>query len=289
MLRPYLYIAPSFIVLLVFSIFPIVLALVISFTGMNLFGLVDPSRIRFAGLANYVELLSSAVFRQTIFNTLYYVVLGVPIVVFLSLTLAVLINVDSGPLFKAYRSIYYLPSVTNMVAVAVVWMYLYNTRAGLFNQILASFGLPGPNWLGDPSTAKISLVILAVWRACGFNMLIFLAALQGIPREFYEAAKMDGASAVRRVFSITIPLLRHAILFVTITTVAGWLQFFEEPYIMTKGGPLGSTMSMSLFIFQTGFTGNRFGFAAAGSFVLFVIIVAVTGVQLWISKRGEGK
>lgn len=288
-LRPYLYIAPSFIILLVFSIFPILVAFVISFTGMDLFGLMDWSRIKFIGIANYRELLGNIVFRRAILNTLYYVVIGVPMVICLSLTLAILINSGTSAVFKAFRAIYYLPSITNMVAVAVIWMYLYNTRAGLFNQILGIFGIDPVNWLGDQSVARVSLIFLAVWRSSGFNMLIFLAALQGIPREYYEAAKLDGAGALRRIWSITLPLLRHAILFVSITTVAGWLQFFEEPYVMTKGGPVNATMSMSLFIFQTGFTSNQFGFAAAGSFVMFVMIVAITLIQLKVSQRRDDK
>jgi multiple sugar transport system permease protein len=147
--------------------------------------------------------------------------------------------------------------------------------------------LPAVPWLQDPTMAKISLIALALWRAIGVNMIIFLAALQGIPKTYYEAAQLDGANGWKQLTKITIPLLRYAIFFVSITTMIGWLQFFEEPFIMTKGGPLDSTTSVALFIYRNGFQLSKFGYAAAGSFILFIAIIIVTIIQFKLQKNKE--
>jgi multiple sugar transport system permease protein len=216
---------------------------------------------------------------------LFYVVFGVPFVILISLALALLINYGKSRIFKVFRAIFYMPSITNVVAIAVVWSYLYNPEFGLFNYLLELINLPGVPWLQDETMAKVSLIILAVWRAIGVNMIIFLAALQGIPKTYYEAAQLDGASDWKQLTKITIPLLRYAIFFVSITTMIGWLQFFEEPFIMTNGGPLDSTTSVALFIYQSGFQFSKFGYAAAGSFVLFIAIIVVTLIQFKFQNK----
>ncbi|OUS70399.1 sugar ABC transporter permease [Paenibacillus sp. MY03] len=282
---PYFFIAPTLLLLTLFSIVPIVVALVISFTDMDLRGLANWDRVSFIGFENYVEVLKDPVFLKAILNTLFYVAIGVPLVILFSLTIALLINLGTSRIFKAFRVVYYLPSVTNIVAVAVVWSYLYNPALGLFNYLLNSVGLPDVPWLTEPTIAKLSLILLAIWKAIGLNMIIFIAALQGIPKTYYEAAQLDGANTWQQVTSITIPMLRFAIFFVSITTMIGWLQFFEEPFVMTEGGPLDGTLSVALFIYQNGFKFNNFGYAAAGSFVLFVCIIAVTLVQLRLQKN----
>ncbi|WP_206099729.1 carbohydrate ABC transporter permease [Longirhabdus pacifica] len=282
--HPYIFIAPAIIILTVFSIIPIVVALFISFTDLNLKGLADWSNISFIGLENYASLLSDEVFHRSIFNTFFYVIFGVPLVIFFSLSIALLLNYGSSLLFKIFRGVYYMPSITNIIAVAVVWGYLYNTEYGLINYLLSLVHVDKIPWLGEPTIAKISLIILAVWKGIGINMIIFLAALQGIPKMYYEAAEIDGANRFQRLFYITIPLLRFAIFFVTVTTLIGWLQFFEEPFIMTKGGPLDGTISMSLFIYKNGFQFSEFGYAAAGSFVLFIFIIIVTLLQFKLRK-----
>ncbi|MFD0960658.1 carbohydrate ABC transporter permease [Paenibacillus chungangensis] len=282
---PYVFIAPTLLLLSLFSLLPILVALVISFTDMDLGGLANFSSVEFIGFTNYVEVLADPVFHKAIFNTLFYVIIGVPFVILLSLGIALLINLGTARIFKAFRVVYYLPSVTNIVAVAVVWSYLYNPSIGLFNYMLNAVGLPDVGWLTEPTTAKISLIILAVWKAIGLNMIIFIAALQGIPKTYYEAAQLDGANTWQQVWHVTIPMLRFAIFFVSITTMIGWLQFFEEPFVMTEGGPLDGTVSVALFIYQNGFQFNNFGYAAAGSFVLFVSIIAVTLVQLRLQKN----
>jgi multiple sugar transport system permease protein len=282
---PYFFIAPAIILLTLFSILPIFIALIISFTDIDLAGLADWSTINFVGLQNYKDIFSDPVFIKSIYNTLFYVVFGVPFVIVCSLGIALLINFGKSPIFKVFRLVFYMPSITNVVAIAVVWSYLYNPQFGLFNYLLKLLHLPAVPWLQDPTMAKISLIILALWRAIGVNMIIFLAALQGIPREYYEAAQLDGASGWKQLTKITIPLLRYAIFFVSITTMIGWLQFFEEPFIMTKGGPLDSTTSVALFIYQNGFELSKFGYAAAGSFILFIAIITVTIIQFKLQNK----
>ncbi|MHA6483983.1 carbohydrate ABC transporter permease [Paenibacillus sp. strain BS8-2] len=281
---PYVFIAPTLILLTLFSIVPILVALVISFTDMDLGGLANFDSIEYVGFDNFTDVINDSVFLKAILNTLFYVVIGVPLVILFSLTIALLINLGTSRLFKAFRVVYYLPSVTNIVAIAVVWSYLYNPALGLFNYLLNSVGLPDVPWLTEPTIAKLSLILLALWKAIGLNMIIFIAALQGIPKTYYEAAQLDGANTWQQVTQITIPMLRFAIFFVSITTMIGWLQFFEEPFVMTEGGPLDGTLSVALFIYQNGFQFNNFGYAAAGSFVLFVSIIAITLVQLRLQK-----
>ncbi|RSD26996.1 carbohydrate ABC transporter permease [Mesobacillus subterraneus] len=284
---PYFFIAPAIILLSLFSILPIFVALIISFTDLDLVGIADWSSISFVGFENYKEVVSDPIFVKSIFNTLFYVVIGVPLVIVLSLAIALLINFGKARIFKAFRVVFYMPSITNVVAVAVVWSYLYNPQLGLFNHVLNLLNLPDVPWLQDPTMAKISLILLALWRAIGLNMIIFLAALQGIPKTYYEAAQLDGANNWKQLTRITIPLLRYAIFFVSITTMIGWLQFFEEPFVMTNGGPLDSTTSVALFIYRNGFQFSNFGYAAAGSFILFIAIIIITMIQFKIQNKQQ--
>jgi multiple sugar transport system permease protein len=282
--HPYVFIAPAVIILTVFSIVPIIVAFLISFTDLNLKGLADWSNVSFIGLENYIALISDELFHKSIYNTLFYVIIGVPLVIVFSLGIALLLNYGTSKLFTVFRGVYYMPSITNIIAVAVIWGFLYNTEYGLFNYLLSLLDVEKIPWLGEPTIAKLSLIVLAVWKGIGINMIIFLAALQGIPKSYYEAAEMDGANRWQVLFNVTIPLLRYATFFVTVTTLIGWLQFFEEPFVMTNGGPLDGTISMALFIYQKGFQFSEFGYAAAGSFILFVFIIIITLVQFKIRK-----
>ena len=282
--HPYLFIAPALLILILFSLIPITIAFVISFTDLNLKGLADWSSINFIGLENYTTLLTDTVFHKAVFNTLFYVVIGVPLVIITSLGIALLINYGKNLIFTVFRAVYFMPAITNIIAVAVVWGFLYNTEYGLFNYVLSLVDVDKVPWLEQPVLAKLSLIVLAVWKGIGINMIIFLAALQGIPNSYYEAARIDGAKRWQVLVYITIPLLRYSIFFVTVTTLIGWLQFFEEPFIMTKGGPLDGTVSMALFIYQRGFQFSEFGYAAAGSFVLFIVIIIVTLLQFKLKK-----
>jgi multiple sugar transport system permease protein len=283
-LIPYVFVTPAMLLLLAFGVLPIAVALLVSFTDMNLAGLGNWSRIRFIGIDNYTELLGDSAFWQALGNTAIFAFLGVPTVIALSLLIALALNRSQGRFFTALRSFYFVPAITAIVAVALVWGYLFNTQFGLFNYLLSIVGLPPVPWLSDPIVVKFSVVLVAVWRGLGLNVIIFLAALQGVPREYLEAAAIDGASAFRRTVSIVIPLLRFAVFFVTITTIIAWLQFFDEPFVLTKGGPLGASTSISLFLYQEGFSASQFGYASAGSVVLFAIIAVVTVIQLRIRR-----
>lgn len=284
-LTPFFFIMPAILLLIVFSFLPILVAAGISFTDIDLKGLADFSKINFVGFDNYIALFQDKQFLQSVFNTFYYVLIGVPLAVGSSFLLALLIDFLSNWLSSFFRIIYYMPSVTNIVAVAVIWGFLYNNEYGLFNYVLSIFNIDAVHWLEDPKIAKLSLIMLAVWKSNGVSMLIFLAALQSIPKMYYEAADIDGASRLQKLIKITIPSMSFATFFVIITTLIGWFQFFEEPFVMTEGGPLNSTNTMALFIYQEGFQHNEFGYGAAASFILFTIIIIVTMVQLRLRKK----
>ena len=277
---PYAFVAPAFLLLLAFGVLPILVAAVVSTTNLNISGLADPSNVKFIGVDNYIRLARDPGFWDALTNTGLFAVVGVPSIIVASLGVALLLHRSNGRFASALRAFYFMPAITAIVAIALVWGYLYNSQFGLFNYLLSLVGLGPVQWLSDPTVAKGSVALVAIWRATGLNIVIFLAALQGIPKEYLEAAAIDGANERQRTFRITIPLLRFAIFFVTITTVINWLQFFDEPYVLTQGGPAGATTSISLYIFQEGFRFNQFGFASAGSVVLFVIIAVITLVQL---------
>lgn len=285
---PYLFIAPTLCILLIFSLFPIVLSFCMSFTDMSLKSLAFYTNIHFVGLENYMQLFQDELFYQALFNTIFYAAIGVPLVIACSLAVAILLNYGTNVLFTSCRLLYYAPSITNIVAVTAIWGYLYNSHYGLLNQLLGALHLPALSWLYSPYLSKISLIIMAVWKGIGLNMLIFLAALKSIPKSCYEAASIDGASPWQQFRYITFPMMRFAIFFVTVTTLIGWIQFFEEPLVMTKGGPLDSTLSIALLVYQYGFSDSRFGYAAAGSCILFLIIIVVSLIQFKLRRNDIG-
>ncbi|WP_100010012.1 carbohydrate ABC transporter permease [Lentibacillus sediminis] len=286
-LIPYIFIGPAVLLLFVFTFMPILLALVISFTNLNLTGLADFSTIDFIGFDNFVRLFQDDVFIQSIGNTLFYVIIGVPLAVGSSLIIALLLNFVSNWLSTFFRVIFYMPSVTNIVAIAVIWGFLYNQNYGLFNYLLSVINVGSVPWLEDPMIAKLSLILMAVWKSNGISMLIFLAALRSIPTIYYEAADIDGANRWQKFTKITLPSMSFATFFVVVTTLIGWFQFFEEPFVMTDGGPLNGTNSIALFIYQEGFQYNEFGYGAAASFVLFVIIIIATLIQFKFRNKDQ--
>ncbi|RXZ68438.1 carbohydrate ABC transporter permease [Agromyces albus] len=283
---PYVFVGPAMLLLIAFGVLPLLVALVVSFTDMDISGLANWSNIGFAGTANYERLFADPDFGQAFGNTVFFALIGVPSVVIVSLAVALLLARSNSRFFRALRAFYFIPAITGIVAIALVWGYLYNTQFGLFNWLLSLVGLPPVQWLSDPLLAKFSVAFVAIWRGTGLNIIIFLAALQGVPKEYREAAALDGAGSWRTTWSVVIPLLRFAILFVTVTTVIAWLQFFDEPFVLTDGGPLGATTSMSIFLYKEGFRLNQFGYASAGSVVLFIVIALVTALQLR-SRRAD--
>jgi multiple sugar transport system permease protein len=282
---PYVYVSPAILLLLAFGILPIAVAAAVSLTDMNISGLANFSNVDFVGVDNYVALANDPDFWRALGNTGLFVIVGVPAIVVLSLGIALLLERSGGRFARALRSFYFVPAVTGIVAISLVWGYLYNTQFGLFNYLLSLVGIPQVQWLSDPVLAKFSVALVAIWRGTGLNIIIFLAALQGIPHEYREAAALDGASTWRTTRSIVLPLLGFAIFFVTVTTTIAWLQFFDEPFVLTDGGPLGATTSMSIFTYKEGFRLNQFGYASAGSLVLFAIIAVITVVQLRLRRR----
>ncbi|KAB8126545.1 sugar ABC transporter permease [Gracilibacillus oryzae] len=286
-ISPFIFIGPAILLLFIFSIIPIVMSLIISFTDMDLVGLANWSKVSFIGFDNFGRLFNDPIFLKSIVNTLMYVGIGVPIVICLSLGIALLLNYSTSALFSGFRAIYYMPSITNIVAVAIIWGFLYNQEYGLFNYLLSLIDIEKVPWLEDPFVAKLSLILLAVWKGIGVDMIIFLAALQSIPKMYYEAADIDGANRWQKFKYVTLPSLSFAIFFVVVTKLIGWLQFFEEPFVMTGGGPLDGTVSMALFIYQEGFEYSRFGYASAASFVLFAVIIGITLVQFTLRKSDK--
>ena len=279
-LVPYALISPALACLLIFNVLSIVVAAAVSLTNLDIGGLADPSQVRFIGLANYRAMLNDPGFWEALRNTFLFVGLGVPTLVIGSLAIAIALNYSQSWFFRSLRVFYFVPAITAIVAISLIWGNIYNSQFGLLNWLLSLIGKGPVEWLSDPTTAKFSVALVAIWRGSGLDTIIFLAALQAIPAEYYEAAAIDGAGEWRKIFHITLPLMRFAIFFVTVTTLIGWMQFFDEPYVLTQGGPVHATTSMSLYIYQQGFRDNEFGFASAASIVLFAIIAIVTAVQL---------
>jgi multiple sugar transport system permease protein len=276
---------PALAVIGVFFLLPVVAALAISFTDFDLYALADPANLRLVGLHNYATLLTTPMFWQALGNTAIFVVLGVPLSLAASLGAALLVDAPLTRWRGLFRTAFFAPVVTTLVAVALIWRYLLHTRYGLINYLLTHLGFPAIDWLGDPHWSMPAIVLLAVWKNFGYNMIILLAALQGIPEDLYEAARLDGASAWARLRYITLPLLAPTLALVTLLTVSGYFQLFAEPYVMTQGGPLQSTVSVLYFMFEQGFKWWRLGFASAVAFVLFALILALTALQMRLTRR----
>jgi multiple sugar transport system permease protein len=282
----YLFLAPALIALTLFFFVPIIASLIISFTDFDIYSLGDLQYLRFVGLDNYGNLFVDPLFWTALRNTFYFVIAGGPLSVAVSLAAALLLNSRLIRFKGFFRLVYFAPVVTTLVAVAVVWRYLYHPRFGLFNYVLHMFGIAPIDWLGDPTWAMPAIIILAVWKNFGYNMLIFIAGLQNIPAELYEAAKIDGASPFAQFKNITLPMLAPTSLFVGLTTMIGYFQLFAEPYVMTQGGPVNATLSITLLMYQQGFRWWNMGNAAAIAFVLFAIIFIFSAIQLRVQRRG---
>jgi multiple sugar transport system permease protein len=276
---------PALAIVGIFFMVPVVAAFAISFTDFDLYGLTDPTSVRLVGLGNYTGLLATPMFWKALGNTAIFVVLGVPLSLAASLGAALLVDAPLARFRGFFRTAFFAPVVTTLVAVALVWRYLLHTRYGLINWALSHLGLPTVDWLGDPHWSMPAIVLMAVWKNFGYNMIILLAALQGIPEDLYEAARLDGAGPWQRLRHITLPLLAPTLALVTLLTVSGYFQLFAEPYVMTLGGPLQSTVSVLYFMYEQGFGWWRLGFASAVAFLLFAIILALTALQMRLTRR----
>jgi multiple sugar transport system permease protein len=279
------FLAPALALIGIFFFLPVAAALVLSVTDFDLYGIANPANTRFIGLQNYVRLLHTPDFWSALKNTFYFAFVGGPLTIAVALGAALLLSSKLVRFKGFFRTIYFTPFVTTLVAVAIVWRYLYHTRYGLFNYGLAHLGIGPIDWLGDPHWAMPAIILMAVWKGFGYNMLIFIAGLQAIPDELYDAAEIDGAGPFRRFFSITLPMLAPTLVFVAVITMIGYFQLFAEPYVMTQGGPLRSTTSVVLLMYEEGFRWWRMGYAAAIAFVLFVVILLATLVQFRLQKE----
>jgi len=279
-LAAWLFLSPALIALSVFFALPLGAAFVLSVTDFDLYGLADLSTVRFVGFDNYIRVFDTPGFWQALRNTAYFVAVGGPLTVAVSLGAALLLSQKLLRFKGLFRTLFFAPVVTTLVAVAIVFRYLYHPQAGLIN---ATFGL-NIDWLGDPVFAMPALIVLAVWKNFGYNMVIFIAGLGNIPQEQYEAARIDGAGKWAQFRYITVPALAPTFLFVGVLTMIGYFQFFAEPYVMTDGGPLGSTMSLVLLLYKEGFKWWNMGFAAALAFVFFALVLLITLIQYRLQR-----
>ncbi|OOG38922.1 sugar ABC transporter permease [Rhodanobacter sp. C05] len=283
----WLFLTPALLVLGVFFLLPVIAALVLSLTDYDLYALANIHNLRFVALQNYWALLHQPLFWSALGHTVYFVAVGVPLSMGTSLGAALLLNSPLARCKPFFRTALFAPVVTTVVAVAVIWRYLFNTKYGMANFVLGHLGIHPVDWLGDPHWAMPTIILFAVWKNFGYNMIIFLAGLQAIPLDLYEAARIDGASAWRQFRHITLPMLGPTLLMVSILTVSGYFQLFAEPYVMTEGGPLQSTTSVLYLMYDEGFKWWNLGSASAVAFLLFLIMFAVTALMLKLARRGH--
>lgn len=281
----WIFIIPFIVMFVVFYLGPLLVGIGMSFTDMRSTDVTDPLGVDPVGVENYLRLANDEAMRKAAINTAVFVVTCLPLTIGLGLAAAVALNSGIARLPAAFfRLGYYLPNITSIIGIAVAWKFLLEPEAGLINRLLELVGIQGPAWLQDETTALPSIIVMTAWRSFGFNMVVLLAALQSIPRELYEAAEVDGAGKWAKFRSVTVPSLRPVLLFCTVYSSVGFMQFMEEPLIMTQGGPLNSTLSASLAIFKQFGVGN-YGYAGAASSVLFVVIVALAVLQLRLGRR----
>lgn len=276
----YVMLLPQLIGLVFFGVLPIIMVLAISLTEWNVIG-----SMHFVGLRSLFTEIKNPYFIKAISNTFLFVIMNVPLTVGIALVIAILLNKARFKVF--FRAVYFMPVVTSIVASVMVWQWLYHPDFGPLNAVLSGvFHLPFKIlWLGSTKTAMISIVIMTVWQTLGYGLILFLAGLQAVPSVYYEAATIDGANTWQKTMKITLPLLSPTIFYCVITSIIGSFQVFGQPYLLTQGGPLNSTYTISMHIFQKGFIDLEMGRACAASLVLFAIIIIITGIQFWVSKK----
>ncbi|MCA0389310.1 MAG: sugar ABC transporter permease [Bacteroidetes bacterium] len=283
----YFFLAPALTAIFVFFFIPVISAFIISFTDFDIYAIGNYSKFRFTAFDNYIKLFDNALFWTALKNTLFFVVISGPLSIAVSLGAAMMLNSKLVKFKGIFRLIYFMPVVTTLVAVSIVWRFIYHPEFGLLNYGLSFLGIGKIDWLGDPAWSMPSIILLSIWKNFGYNMIIFIAGLQNIPEELYEAAEIEGANGWQRFIKITLPMLAPTTVFITIITMIGYFQLFAEPYIMTQGGPLDSTLSIVLYMYQEGFRWWNMGYSSAIAFVLFVIILIGTMIQMWVQKRRD--
>ncbi|PAE32935.1 carbohydrate ABC transporter permease [Bacillus sp. 7884-1] len=276
-----IFLIPNLLGFLIFIGTPILSSLVISFTNWDLVG-----SIQFTGVENYIRLVKDPGFWSAFKNTFLFIIGYLPLVMVLGLASALLLNQNMR--FRAlFRAVYFLPVVTSWVAVSLVWKWLYNPSYGLINYLLSLVGVTGPEWLNDPKTAMLGIILTSAWKDIGFIMVLFLGGLQNISPSYYEAASIDGANKLRKFWSITLPLLTPTTFFVTIISLINSFQVFDQVMIMTAGGPGGATTVLVQNIYNHAFRYFEMGYASAMSWALFLVIFIFTLIQMKLQKKGE--
>jgi len=283
----YFFLAPALSAIFVFFFIPVIAAFFISFTDFDIYSLSNYSNARFVGLKNYISLIEDPLFWQALKNTFFYVIIAGPLSIIVSLLAALLLNSKLVRFKSIFRLTYFLPVVTTLIAVSIIWRFIYHPKFGILNYLLDLFGINSIDWLGDPNLALPAIILMSVWKNFGYNMIIFIAGLQNIPEYLYEAAELEGASYWQQLKSITIPMLAPTTLFISIITMIGFFQLFAEPYVMTQGGPINSTLSVVLYMYNEGFRWWNMGYSAAIAFVLFIIIFVATLIQFKVQKVNE--
>ena len=278
-MTPYVFLAPALILFLIFMVYPILSSFWISFQSQ-----LDPTGG--FSLDNYQRLFKDTVFRKALTNTLFLLAVQVPLQLSLAMLLAVLLNSALIKFRSIFRLIYFLPAITALFAVALIFKLLLNDEKGLVNYVLANIGLPTVNWFSGVWSAKLSLVMAITWRWTGYNMVIYLASLQSIPTELYEAAELDGANALDKFWNVTLPLMKPTILLTTVLSTIGTMQIFDEPFLLTRNGPSNETLSVATLLYRTAFQGAEFNYASAIAYGMVFIIVCFSIIQFRIAQRG---
>jgi multiple sugar transport system permease protein len=275
--------APALALIGAFFLLPVAASFLLSLTDFDIYAIADRGQMRLVGPVNYAALARDPLFWRALVNTSIFVAVATPLSIGVSLAAALLVTAAAVRLAAVFRTVLFVPVVTSLVAVAVVWRYLYHPRFGLLNYGLGLLGVAPRDWLGDPHLALPAIIVLAVWKNFGFNMVVFMAGLQSIRPSLYEAARLDGAGPWAQFRRVTVPMLRPTTAFVSLMTLIGNFQLFAEPYVMTRGGPSNRTLSVVLYMYEQGFRWWNLGYAAALAFMLFAIILGVS-----LLARGRG-
>lgn len=278
---PYIFLFPMIVLFAVFMVYPIIHSLLLSFQDFS------EGIYTFCGIQNYVTLLKDPIFWKSLKNTFIYLIVQVPVMVVLSLLFGVLVEQAFLKFRAGFRISIFLPAVTALVAYAIVFKLLFNTDFGLVNHMLRSLGFEGVDWLNTVWGARMAIIIAITWRWTGYNTIIVIAGLKNIPTELYESAEIDGASFWQKFLYITVPMVKSILLFVSITSTIGTLQLFDESFILTGGGPNNATITIGHYLYDTGFTYYKFGYAAALSYALVIIIGILSLIQFKVTKGGE--
>nr|WP_316245326.1 sugar ABC transporter permease [Gracilibacillus timonensis] len=278
---PYIFVAPAVLLFLAFMVYPIISSFILSFQTRT------GGAYTFSGLDNYIRLFNDPLFYKAMGNTFIILLVQVPIMLFLAVVLAVFLNSALLSMRGFYRVAFFTPAVTSLVAASIIFVLLLNTDYGLINYLLTSMGMERIGWLTDATWAKISLIIVTTWRWTGYNMVIILAGLQGIPHSLYESASIDGASNIRKFFTITLPQLKPVLLFTFILSTIGTFQLFDEPYNLTNGGPNNATLTITYYLYNQGFEYFDFGYASAIAYIIVLFIAILSWLQFKVARDDD--